>query len=62
MTSILGRMATYSGQMIGWDEALDSDLVISPIDQFTSMDDDPPTSPDAEGRYPIPMPGLTKTV
>lgn len=62
MTSILGRMATYSGQEIDWEEALASDLVISPVDKFTSMDDEPPTTPDEEGRYRIPMPGLTQVL
>ena len=62
MTSILGRMATYSGQEIQWEDALNSDKVISPVDKYTSMDDMPPTLPNDEGRYPIPMPGLTKVV
>lgn len=62
MTSILGRMATYSGEEISWEEAVNSDLVISPVDKYTSMEDTPPTTPDEDGRYPIPMPGLTKVV
>lgn len=62
MTSILGRMVTYSGNEIEWEQALNSDLVISPVDKYTSMDDTPPTTPDEDGRYPIPMPGLTKVV
>ncbi len=60
MTSIYGRMATYSGQMIKWEDALNSDLVVSPVDQFHSFDDTPPVLPDDEGRYPVPMPGITR--
>ena len=59
MTSIFGRMATYSGKMLKWEDALASDLVISPVDAYTKFDDQPPVSPDDEGNYPVPMPGST---
>ena len=62
MTSIFGRMATYSGQMINWEDALNSELVLAPIDTYTKMDEEPPVMPDAEGRYQIAMPGVTQTV
>lgn len=62
MTSIFGRMASYSGKMIKWEDALKSELVISPVDTFTGYDDTPPVTPDADGRYAIPMPGTTVTV
>jgi len=58
MTSILGRMATYSGKMVSWDEALNSELALVP--SAYRWDADPPSLPDEEGRYPIPMPGTTK--
>ena len=61
-TAVLGRMATYSGQKLDGEEALNSELVISPVDKFTSMDDIPPTVPDENGRYAIPMPGLTQVL
>ena len=62
MTSVLGRMATYSGKEIKMDDALASDLVISPVDQYNSFADVPPVTPDTQGRYPIPAPGRTVTV
>jgi len=55
MTAILGRMATYSGKEIGWDEALASENRLVP-DTF-SWDAEPPVMPDADGRYAIPVPG-----
>ncbi len=57
LTSILGRMATYSGQSVTWEEALESKLALVPSEY--SWEGTPPTLPDAEGRYPIPMPGST---
>jgi predicted dehydrogenase len=62
MTAIFGRMATYCGQEISWEDALNSEVVTSPVDKFTSMDDVPPTTPDEDGRYPIPMPGVTTVI
>jgi len=58
MTAIFGRMATYSGQLIEWEEALNSDLSIMPTKY--SFDAPPPVMPDAHGRYMIPMPGVTR--
>ncbi len=58
MTSILGRMATYSGQVIEWDKAIASGISIMPKTfDWNAM---PPTVPDEDGRYPIAMPGKTK--
>lgn len=60
MTSILGRMATYSGKVVKWDEAINSDLVLVPNNlTFASQ---PPVKPDDEGRYPVPVPGKTRAV
>jgi myo-inositol 2-dehydrogenase / D-chiro-inositol 1-dehydrogenase len=60
MTSILGRMATYSGVLVKWDEAINSEISIMPKEyRWDAM---PPTLPDERGFYPIPMPGATKVV
>lgn len=62
MAGILGRMASESGQMITWDEAMASNLELAPgLDQFT-MESNPPVVPDAQGRYPVAMPGVTKVL
>lgn len=60
MTSILGRMATYSGQIITVDQALASNLNIMP--SSLSWDADMPVKPDANGEYPAAIPGKTKYV
>ncbi|MEM7315437.1 MAG: Gfo/Idh/MocA family oxidoreductase, partial [Planctomycetota bacterium] len=60
MTSILGRMATYSGKNISMKDALERGLTISPIDQFTSFDDTPPVLPNDDMTYPVPVPGKYK--
>lgn len=57
MTSILGRMATYSGQVIEWDKAINSGINIAPS-RF-AWDADMPSKPDANGLYTVAVPGKT---
>ena len=58
MTSIIGRMATYSGQVIEWDKTLASGISIMPKEfDWNSM---PPVIPDENGYYPVATPGKTK--
>jgi len=58
MTSILGRMATYSGQVIEWDKAINSGISIMPKTfDWNAM---PPTVPNEDGYYEIPVPGKLK--
>ncbi len=58
MTSILGRMATYSGQILEWDKAINSSLNLQPKDY--TWDTLPQSLPDADGLYKIPVPGVTR--
>ena len=62
MTGILGRMAAESGQMITWEQAMASDLVLAPGLESYTMDSEPPVMPDEEGQYPVAMPGRTKVL
>lgn len=58
LTGIIGRMATYSGQVIDFEKALYSGIDIMPKEySFNAM---PPVVPDADGNYPIAVPGKTK--
>ena len=58
MTAIMGRMATYSGQLVTWEDALNSDLNIMP--SRYAWDAEPPVLPDENGFYPVPVPGVTQ--
>ena len=62
MSAILGRMATYSGKVITWDEALNSNKMIVPDEDELTWDSMPPVVPNADGLYPIPVPGQTEVV
>ncbi len=58
MTAILGRLATYSGQMVEFDKALNSGLSIAPT--AFEWNAPMPVVPDKDGYYPIAVPGVTK--
>jgi len=60
MTAIFGRMATYSGQVLLWDKLINSGIDGMPK-EFT-WNAAPPTLPDADGYYPIAVPGKTKYI
>jgi len=62
LTAIMGRMACESGQRITWDEAFNSNLELAPGLATWTPESDPPVKPDANGKYPIAMPGLTKVL
>jgi hypothetical protein len=62
MAGILGRMAAESGKMITWEEAVASNLELAPgLDQYT-MASNAPVMPDAQGQYPVAVPGTTKVL
>ncbi|MFC2147340.1 Gfo/Idh/MocA family protein [Bacteroidota bacterium] len=60
MTAILGRMATYSGQLITFEDALNKGRSLMP--ETYSWDTVPPVIPDENGFYPIPVPGVTEVL
>jgi predicted dehydrogenase len=58
MTSVMGRMATYSGQVISWDKAINSGIDLQPkVYDFAAA---PPVLPNGDGYYAIATPGITK--
>jgi predicted dehydrogenase len=58
LTAVMGRMATYSGQVMEWDKVLNSNISIMP--EKYAWDAKPPVLPDSKGNYPIATPGQTK--
>jgi hypothetical protein len=60
MTAILGRMATYSGKLVTWDEAFLSTLSLTT--DAETWDAPAPVTPDGDGRYAVAIPGVTKVV
>jgi hypothetical protein len=60
MTAIMGRMATYSGKLIKWDDAINSTLDLSP--EKYDFAANPPAMPNEDGEYKVPVPGKTEVL
>lgn len=60
MTAILGRLCTYSGKVITMEQALNSEVSIMP--KSFSFDAEAPINPNANGDYPIAIPGQSVVV
>jgi len=59
-TSIIGRLATYSGKLVKMEDAMKSEISLMP-DDF-AWDAPAPVMPDDNGYYPIAVPGKFKPV
>ncbi|MGJ8681039.1 Gfo/Idh/MocA family protein [Paraglaciecola sp.] len=60
MTAILGRMATYTGKVVTWEQAMQSNLSLVPDEDTLTFDIQAPVMPDEQGNYPVPVPGKSK--
>jgi myo-inositol 2-dehydrogenase / D-chiro-inositol 1-dehydrogenase len=58
LTAILGRMATYSGKLVTWEEAVKSTVSYGP--ERLAWDATPRSKPGADGIYPCAVPGVTQ--
>jgi len=56
-TAVLGRMATYSGKIVKWDEAVAKGKALAPGIEDYTFDSTPPVVPDENGKYPVAVPG-----
>lgn len=60
LTCVMGRMAAHTGQVITWEDVLNHEHELAPdLDKLT-MESPAPLIADADGKYPVPMPGITK--
>ena len=55
----MGRMACESGKKVTREEALASNIELAPGLENCTWDGNAPVMPDANGQYPIAMPGQT---
>ncbi len=59
IAALMGRMATHSGQLITWDQAMNSPFqFVADIDRMT-FDTPAPIHAGPDGRYAPPQPGIT---
>ncbi len=67
-TAIFGRMATYSGRLLRWEDAINSGESLADLDALTSLQSPAPVQPNESGtrtieeRYTIAVPGKPRVV
>ncbi len=61
MVASMGRMAAHTGQIITFDQMLHCEHEFAPgVDKLT-LEGPAPLIADADGKYPVPRPGISKT-
>jgi myo-inositol 2-dehydrogenase / D-chiro-inositol 1-dehydrogenase len=58
--AIMGQVASYTGQPVTWEQITQSEFEFEPKLADVRLDGEAPTHPDADGNYPLPIPGLQK--
>ncbi|MGE3314781.1 MAG: Gfo/Idh/MocA family protein [Planctomycetaceae bacterium] len=60
LVTAMGRMACHTGQIVTYDEMLNCEHEFAPdVDKLT-LASSAPLQADANGKYPVPLPGITK--
>jgi len=60
LVNTMGRMAAHTGQVITFDQALNCEHEFAPDVDKLRMDSPAPLLLNAEGKYPVPQPGIIK--
>ncbi|NUQ64293.1 MAG: Gfo/Idh/MocA family oxidoreductase, partial [Pirellulales bacterium] len=58
LVTSMGRMAAHTGRIVTFDEMLNCEHEFAPSVDKLAMDSPAPLLSNAEGKYPVPMPGL----
>jgi len=54
----MGRAAVHMGRNITWDEAMASEFQFNPGINELTLESEAPFVSDADGQYPVPVPGI----
>jgi predicted dehydrogenase len=60
LIGIMGQISCYTGKEVTWEEISNSDFYFPPKPEDVRADMEPPVKPDADGTYPVFVPGVTK--
>lgn len=60
LVTSMGRMACHTGQIVTWDDMLNCEHEFAPNIEQLTMEGPSPLMADANGKYPVPQPGISK--
>jgi predicted dehydrogenase len=60
LVTSMGRMAAHTGQVVTYDDILNSQHEFAPTVDQLAMNSPAPLQADKDGKYPIPMPGINR--
>jgi len=58
LVTSMGRMAAHTGRIVTYDQILNSKHEFAPLVDKLTMDGPAPVMPGANGKYPVPQPGI----
>jgi predicted dehydrogenase len=61
LVTCMGRMAAHTGQIVTYEDMLNCEHEFGPTIDQLAMNSPAPIQADADGKYPVPMPGITTT-
>jgi len=61
LVASMGRMAAHTGQIVTWDDIFNHKHEFAPTVDKLTMDGPSPLQLGADGTYPVPQPGITRT-
>ncbi|MBT5704818.1 MAG: Gfo/Idh/MocA family oxidoreductase, partial [Verrucomicrobia bacterium] len=59
LVTSMGRMAAHTGQVVTYDDILNTDHEMAPTVADLTFDSDAPIMAGPDGKYPIPLPGIS---
>ncbi len=60
--AVMGQISCYTGEEVTWEQLNGSDFFYPPKPEDCHDGMEPPTVPDPNGSYPVPIPGRTKLI
>ena len=60
LMAIMGQIACYTGKTVTWQQMMEADFEFEPKIGDVAEDMAPPVTPDEQGNYPLPVPGITQ--
>lgn len=62
LTAVMGQLSCYTGQLISWEQVVESDFYYPPKPEECHDNMEAPVKPGPDGTYPVYIPGRTRLI